>query len=30
MLEHARAGVAGSAVEEVLAAAEGLTVSLNH
>jgi phosphoribosyl 1,2-cyclic phosphodiesterase len=30
MLVHARDGVAGSGIEEVLAAAEGLTISLGH
>lgn len=30
MLAHARAAVAGTSVEEVVAAAEGLTISLSH
>jgi phosphoribosyl 1,2-cyclic phosphodiesterase len=30
MLAHARAAIVGSAVEEVVAAAEGLTISLGH
>jgi phosphoribosyl 1,2-cyclic phosphodiesterase len=30
MLAHARAAIAGTAVEEVVAAAEGLTISLTH